>query len=212
MNPQIIMLLFAGLSQSQSAKVDWLQQNAVPVQTLDPRVRDLSDLTPLKDAIGNARIVQLGEQSHRDGATFLAKVRLIRFLHEQLGFNVLAWESGFFDCEEMDSALRGNEPLGKAIQRGVFEMWGRSALVRPLFEYTRLSHKTRAPLRMTGVDIQFSGSRQTYANRLFGFIDRWHRALPAKRTVSLSSTWRRPRGRGREAISLRRNSGASIGP
>ena len=40
----------------------------------------------------------LGEHPYDDGTTFVAKTRLVRFLHEQMGFNVLAFESGLYDC------------------------------------------------------------------------------------------------------------------
>src|SRR5258708_6197993 len=41
---------------------------------------DVSDLRPLARAIGDARVVLLGEQTHADGTTFVAKTRLVRFL------------------------------------------------------------------------------------------------------------------------------------
>jgi len=67
-------------------------------------------------AIGNSRIVVLGEESHGDGATFLAKVRLIKFLHQKMGFDVLAWEAGLFNCQEMDAAVRKKV---RSLNRGV---------------------------------------------------------------------------------------------
>ena len=72
------------------AKVEWLRKNAIPIRTIDPADDDFTDLMPLKQRIGDARIVQLGEQTHGDGATFHAKSRLIRFLHQHMGFDVLA--------------------------------------------------------------------------------------------------------------------------
>ncbi len=53
-----------------ASKVEWLQKNAVRIRSIDPGDDDFSDLMPLKKIIGNARVVQLGEQSHGDGATF----------------------------------------------------------------------------------------------------------------------------------------------
>jgi erythromycin esterase len=64
------------------------------VATIDPAVKDFTDLEPLVNAIGDATIVQLGESSHGAGAAFSAKVRLIRFLHQRMGFDAVVWESG----------------------------------------------------------------------------------------------------------------------
>ena len=55
------------------------------------------DLIFLKEVLKDKRIVLLGEQSHGDGATFEAKVRLIKFLHQELGFTILSFESGLYD-------------------------------------------------------------------------------------------------------------------
>src|SRR5262249_24603315 len=82
------------------------REYASTLRTLDPDDTDFSDLRPLRALIRDASIVILGEQTHGDGTTFKAKVRLLRYLHEQLGFDVLAWESGEFDCEMMNRAIK----------------------------------------------------------------------------------------------------------
>jgi hypothetical protein len=139
-------------------KIAWLQKNSIPIRTIDPADDDFADLVPLKKVIGGARIVQLGEQSHGDGATFYAKERLIRFLHEQMGFDVLAWESGFFDCEAMNQVLDSNMPALEAAQRGVFGIWTRGGLMTPLFEYTR---STQSASRRTPADRRTQTYRRT---------------------------------------------------
>jgi len=158
-------------------KVEWLLKNALPIRSIDPADDDFSDLMPLKKIIGDARVVQLGEQSHGDGATFYAKARLIRFLHEHMGFDVLAWESGFFECEELNRTLASDLPPREAAQQGIYGHWSRSGLLVPLFEYARSTLKTSRPLRQTGFDMQFwysgaGGSLESYPKRLFGLFDR----------------------------------------
>src|SRR5512134_2516506 len=75
----------------------WIAGHAVAVRTIDAADEDFRDLDPLIDAIGTARVVQLGEPTHGAGGSFAAKVRLIKFLHQRMGFDVLAWESGLYD-------------------------------------------------------------------------------------------------------------------
>ena len=54
----------------------WIAERAVPVRSIDAADEDFRDLEPLIDAIGSARVVQLGEPTHGAGSSFAAKVRL----------------------------------------------------------------------------------------------------------------------------------------
>jgi erythromycin esterase len=142
---------------TSSPEVGWAQESAARVRSIDPAFTDFKDLEPLRAAIGDASVVQLGEQSHGDGATFLAKTRLIEFLHEQMGFDVLVFESGLFDCREAERALHQPEKdVVAAASEGVFTIWTKSAQVRPVFEYVRSTHATERPLELAGMDCQFS--------------------------------------------------------
>src|SRR5687767_15762634 len=122
----------------RSARIVWLSRNSVALHSIDPTVADdpFTDLEPLKAAIGNSRIVVLGEQSHGDGATFLAKGRLIKFLHQRMGFDVLAWEAGLFNAHDMDAAVRDTlVALDQVRGRGLYPIWALSAQIAPVFEY-----------------------------------------------------------------------------
>ena len=136
-------------------RLQWIPDNAVVVRSVEPGDEDFGDLMPLADSIGTARVVQIGEASHSAGTDFMTKVRLIKFLHEKMGFDVLVWESGLFDCREMDTALRSDLPVAEAARRGVFGIWVTEETL-PLFEYVRKTWKTDRPLRMAGFDEQFS--------------------------------------------------------
>jgi erythromycin esterase-like protein len=95
----IALLSCVGHATGVSAEVEanervaWLKAHAAELRTIDPDDDDYSDLEPFREAVNKSRIVMLGEQSHGDGATFRAKIRLIRFLHERCGFDILAFES-----------------------------------------------------------------------------------------------------------------------
>jgi erythromycin esterase len=160
-------------STDSTAQVAWLRDQAVVVRTIDepkPDEReDFSDLQPLKALIGSARVVGLGEQSHGDGSTFKAKCRLVRFLHQEMGFDVLAWESGLFDCRRVDELFaKGVEPdkaAATAWENGVFGIWAQSAQARPMLEYAARTQTTDRRLIIAGFDCQFTStaSRRAFA-------------------------------------------------
>jgi erythromycin esterase len=142
---------------SLSPAAQWLTANAHPITTLAIS-SDFRDLEPLRAAIGNARVVMLGEQSHGDGTTFLAKARLIAFLHQQMGFDVLAWESGIYDVHEVWDHIRAGEDVLAASRRGIFGIWTRSEQALPTLDYVARTVGTARPLEMAGFDTQLTGS------------------------------------------------------
>lgn len=138
-------------------RVQWLAEHASALRTLDPEDDDFADLEPFGAAIGSARVVQLGEQSHGDGATFLMRCRLIRYLHARLGFDVLVFESGMFDCMRMGAALLEGVSAAEAAPLGLFALWSQSAECLPALEYVGSTAGTEHPLELAGMDPQFSG-------------------------------------------------------
>ena len=59
---------------ADDSRVAYLRLRAIKVRSISPDDRNFSDLEPLRQAIGSRRIVMLGEETHGDGATFLARV------------------------------------------------------------------------------------------------------------------------------------------
>ena len=85
---------------------------------------DFKDLQFLKETLENNRIVLLGEQSHGEGATFEAKVRLIKFLHQELNYEIVSFESGLYDnykaFEKIKDTGYRESPLKESILMFIF--------------------------------------------------------------------------------------------
>lgn len=151
-----------------SAAVAWLSREAVRIRSTDPADRDFSDLRPLARAIGDSRVVMLGEANHGDGGAFLAKTRLIEFLHEEMGFDVVAFESGIYSCWKGWQGLRDGTPPDESFSRCAFGLWARSGQVAPLVDYLAAQARGEDPLELAGFDIQLSGTapRETLVDDL----------------------------------------------
>jgi erythromycin esterase len=187
----------------QDARIGDLLERAVEIRSIDPldEEDDFADLMPLKELIGDARLVTLGEQSHGDGAVFYAKARLIKFLHQEMGFDVLAWESGMFDCREVDRALRDPKAKMDGITgMGIFPIWTVSAQVAPTLEYVRSTLTTGKPIETCGFDHQFSaGEHSKWPAATIAFFDTVDPAmLPDDVRESLNSGMQKAFGRMQE--------------
>ena len=147
-----------GSDLSQDPRVAWLRTHATPVRSLDPGDEDFSDLEPLTEILGDARIVLLGEQTHYDALTFLAKTRLIKFLHQEMDFDVLAWESGIYDVHKAWELIEDGEDVRVAVEQGIFPTWTVYEETRELFRYVGEASHTDRPLVLAGFDSQVTGS------------------------------------------------------
>lgn len=94
------------------------------------------------------------------------KVRFVRYLHEHLGFDVVAFESGFHECREAEERATSGEPRA-VLQRCLIVQLHHTELL-PLFEYSRSTRQTQRPLRIAGTDFQI----QSFATRT---RPRWYR-------------------------------------
>jgi erythromycin esterase len=153
-------------------RVAWLAAHAVPLRSIDPGDDDFRDLEPLRKTLAGVRVVMLGEQSHGDGTTFLAKGRLVRFLHEKMGFDVLAFESGFYDCAKAWDLVVAGEAPQKVLPRAIYPIWTRSREGQPVFDYLVAQMKSSRPLELAGVDSQFGESADLLLPDLAAFLSR----------------------------------------
>jgi erythromycin esterase len=139
-------------------RVQWLKRNAGVVRTIDPADTDYNDLKALGDAIGDARVVLLGEGRHVSANTVTARSRFIQFLHQEMGFDVLVWESGLYSVAKSWERMGEGEDAFTAMRRSVFGMWTGIEEAQPLIAYIDRHARSDSPLEIAGLDSQLTGT------------------------------------------------------
>ncbi|MEL6330234.1 MAG: erythromycin esterase family protein [Planctomycetota bacterium] len=147
-------------------------QTVHALRSIEPEDTRFEDLGTIGEAIGDARVVVLGESDPGDGASLLLKARLVKYLHDELGFNVLVWESGMFDAAMLDQSLAEGADIRRAMNESADPRWGLSGHALPVYEFAWMSYFGDSPLRMAGVTPEFSAPD-------FGQAERWAPTLGA---------------------------------
>lgn len=139
---------------SPRAGTSWEQPGLgrlVSVRTIDPADENWSDLSGLAPLLNGVRLVVLGEATHGDGATFLAKTRLVKFLHQRLGFDLLVFESGFYDCSKAWPPAADTTAMA-AFENCAWPLWSQRRELEPLVSYLERTHAGLRPLILAGLD------------------------------------------------------------
>lgn len=150
--------------------ITWVQNNYQEISSLTSD--DYGDLQFLNQTLEDTRIVQLGESGHGVAEFNKVKVRLIKFLHQEMDFDVIAFESSVAECFQANrnaAAFTSQEMMLESI----FGVWY-TAEVLELFDYIKETQQTDRPLILAGVDIQLSslkgnGDRAAF---LFEFVSK----------------------------------------
>lgn len=153
----LLLLAVQNVRAAGDQTMDWVrsQAAAMPART----AADISDaqLQAFGDAVGPARVVALGEQTHGGREEFELRLRLLRYLHEKKGFDVLLLESGVFDVALLQQAMQRGEKLDALAPGNVFYMYSKSDAGRGLLRYLDERQASPRPLRLSGIDSQLSG-------------------------------------------------------
>jgi erythromycin esterase len=108
------------------------------------------NLSELKETLKDVEIIALGENTHGLGEVFRAKTDLVKFLHQELGFNLVLFESGFGDgalaWEKFDS-ISSLEFTNSFTSNNYYH----SEEIRDLMEYVKSRNKK---LIIQGFDCQ----------------------------------------------------------
>ncbi|EFI66877.1 erythromycin esterase-like protein [Lysinibacillus fusiformis ZC1] len=142
----------------------WANDHAYSLSSIQPETfngqkipaNKFDDLEMLKPLLHDKRIVFLGESSHGVAQFNLAKTRLIQFLHQDMGYNVLAFESGMGNVMNAQGQIDKQAAL-QTMKDAIFGVWWTKETL-PLFDYAKSTQATEQPLVLTGFDIQQQGA------------------------------------------------------
>lgn len=141
-----------------TAPIRLSDEAVIPLPTLDP-TRPLDDLEWLDQAIGDVRVVAIGESAHYNRESYQLRHRLLRYLVERHGFSAYAMESGFVEGWLTDGWVRGGkdnagDQLGQVMANGMTSLMGLWTEMRAHLEWMRLHNRTAAhPVGFYGIDL-----------------------------------------------------------
>jgi len=149
-------------STPRRADVDAIAAQAVAVDISSPYTPGACSF--LERSVREASIVQLGESIHVTAEFPRARLQLVRYLHEQMGFDVLALEGSLTQAWLAQEHLyRSSEPVDRRIEQaqrlGWFKLWN-TVEMRELMAYIELSRQTPRPLYLTSFDVQTGASAE----------------------------------------------------
>jgi erythromycin esterase len=171
----IILFLFAlkSLHSHSQNTISWLQKNVIPISTTDQYVNNSKEYEPLKKILQGKDIILLGEEDHIFATTFESKTKLIKFLHDEMGFTVLAFEYDLYSlANSYNKAIKENNAT--ILQNSIWPFWGKAKSTESLFPYV-LSTAKNSALKVIGFDCQ------TFAE--YPFIENIDSYLTAKKSL-----------------------------
>jgi len=151
--------------------VDWIKDNNHPLESLDSE--DYTDLSYLDQFIEDKSIILLGEVAHGIAEQNKLRVRLIKYLHENHGFNVIAFESGLYDCYYTNKIIENLNP-DEILRNALYTFWRTTDLV-DLADYIKQLRPSNNPIQLAGFDFHATGtmsvSRPQYLKNMTMHID-----------------------------------------
>lgn len=124
-----------------------------------------ADYAFLSPAIDSSRVVALGESIHMTREMPRVRLQMVRYLHEEMGFNVIAFEGSLLDAwTAQEHAYQDAGPLTEhaaGVKREMFFGLWQTAPMQDVLEYALSTQPTVHPLYVTSFDLQ-PGTARAY--------------------------------------------------
>jgi erythromycin esterase-like protein len=170
-----LFVLFVSLwlnpPMSNKNVAEWLRERAISLKTVEPG-NGFIDMAPLKELIGNARIVALGESTHGSREIFQIKHRMLEFLVKEMGFSLFGIEASFPDCIPInDYVLHGRGDPKVALHNQGFWTWDTEEVLDLILWMRRYNEDPahEIKLKFYGFDMQAPHSS---LNGAFAYLER----------------------------------------
>jgi erythromycin esterase len=114
------------------------------------------DLAFLEDLVGDARIVALGESNHGTHEFFQLKHRLVEYLVEEMGFDLLAVEANWPEANFVNDYVRSCESDARSLLVGLRYWTWNSQEILDLLQWMCAHNQTAGvePVSFAGFDMQ----------------------------------------------------------
>lgn len=129
-------------------------QNFNPKTIVLPDNPSVDDFSFLKEEIKDAQVVMLGEKTHFDGNVFEMKTKIVQYLHQEMGFNTIAFESGVYDVWKAQKSIRNGGSADQALKKSLFTIWAKRKEFQSFIAFYQ-HHNTN--LKLYGFDNQITG-------------------------------------------------------
>lgn len=172
----------------------WIQSHAVPFNGSHLSLPH-GDIGFLRDLVGDARIVSLGENTHGTRDFFEMKARILRFLVEEMGFDAFAIEATWPESNRLDAYVRTGEGDPAELLSGLYFWTWNTESVLEMIEWMRAHNEGGGDLGFHGFDMQAPGMALHNVLRYFTETDEGRTATVAAMVDCLNRFANNPSGR-----------------
>ncbi len=150
----LVILLLLTILRGQTQNLD---SRVLEIKIKSNGDYDFEGAAFLKEELRNADIILLGEPYHQ-AKYYPVKIQLVKYLHDQLGFGVIAFESGLFQMEMVNADIKSGEETFSAFEKGLFPIWTSTYEFEELYGYLDSLKSVGSSMEIAGFDCQVSGS------------------------------------------------------
>jgi len=127
------------------------QSPILKIKDSDFEQATFENLDYFKQELKGVKVIGLGEASHMSGHSITAKIKMVKYLHEQCGFDTLAFESPMYELSVLNEKFKSVSITKEEFLGNISGVWNIKEM-NELYFYIEETHKSNRPLTVIGFD------------------------------------------------------------